>query len=305
MSGQPLFSVVVPTYNRCAQLESLLDSLAALHFRAQEWELIVVDDGGRVPLDSVMARYRERMRVTLLRQRNAGPAAARNLGAAHAVGEFLAFIDDDARPDPGWLHALAQAFEASPDALCGGRIVNGLAGNLYAEASQLLYDHLVRCYRPGEQLGAFFTTNGMAVSRARFQELGGLDGGMRFAEDRDFCYRWALNSRPFLLVPDAVVYHAHELDWKSFLCLHFCYGGGTWHFRQRCRAGGGPRVKVSPLGWYLDLVLSGWRQQPGLCGARLSALLAAAQSATAAGLLWRALGRNDLRGHGAKGGVHG
>jgi glycosyltransferase involved in cell wall biosynthesis len=289
MSRQPVFSVVVPTFNRPAQLASLLDALARLSYPAQDWELIVVDDGGDVPLDDLLAPHRERFVATLLRQQNTGPAGARNNGVARACGEYLAFIDDDGEPASDWLDAFERVLRASPAALCGGRTVNRLADNPYAEASQLLLDHLNQCYRPGEHLGAFFPTNNMVLAREQFVRLGGFDRTMRFGEDREFCYRWAVTGGPFQFVPEAVVHHSHPLEWQSFLQLHFLYGGGTREFRRRTRAGGGPQVAISSPGWYLNLILAGLRKERSLRGMRLSALLAAAQGSMAAGLVWRAL----------------
>ena len=57
--------------------------------------MIVVDDGGPTPLDPVVAPFRTQVSLTLIRQRNAGPSAARNAGAERASGEYLAFTDDD------------------------------------------------------------------------------------------------------------------------------------------------------------------------------------------------------------------
>jgi glycosyltransferase involved in cell wall biosynthesis len=287
----PCFSVVVPTYNRPQRLALLLESLAAVRYLAGRWELIVVDDGGHAPLEALVAKYRERFPITLIQQENTGPAGARNHGAAMAGGEFLAFIDDDSQADPEWLAGLAAAFRASPGALCGGRIVNSLVGNAYAEASHLVLDYLYENYKPGDHLGAFFPTNNLAVPRANFQQLGGLNTALRFGEDREFCYRWNLAGYPFAFAPDAVVRHAHDLNWRSFLTLHWQYGGGTAQFRSVCRARGGPAAEHSALSWYIGLVLSGLRKTGGLRGAWLSALLAAAQGAMVAGVLSNALRR--------------
>lgn len=290
MNGpEPSFSVVVPTYNRPQRLASLLDSLADLRYPTERWELILVDDGGRSPLDRLVAPYQRRFRLSLLKQQNTGPAGARNHGAEKAGGEFLAFIDDDSQADPYWLDGLATVLREAPNALCGGRIVNSLVRNPYAEASQLLLDYLYESYRPGERLGAFFPTNNLAVSRELFRRLCGFDRALRFAEDREFCYRWALSGRPFAFAPEAVVRHAHDLDWFSFLKLHFSYGGGTCQFRQICRARGGPDPGVSSPRWYIDLVLSGLVKRGGLRGATLTALLAAAQGAMGTGVFWNTL----------------
>src|SRR3990172_7747823 len=87
-----------------------------------------------------------RIDATCVRQRNAGPASARNTGAAQARGEFLAFTDDDCRPAPDWLRGLALRLTQSPDCVIGGRTTNALPDNPYSSASQLLIDYLYSYY---------------------------------------------------------------------------------------------------------------------------------------------------------------
>ncbi len=186
------FSIVVPTYARPASLRRLLEGLTHLHYGRERYEVIVVDDGSPAPVEAEVEDFRSRLDLTVLRQENAGPGAARNLGAERAKGAYVAFIDDDCVPECGWLRGMAAAFERVDGAVCGGRTVNMLARNPYSTATQLLLDYLNRHYNPAETLGAFFTTNNLAVPREAFRETGGFDSRLRFAEDRDFCYRWAL-----------------------------------------------------------------------------------------------------------------
>jgi len=253
------------------------------------FEVIVVDDGGHAALDPTVAGFRYRLNLTLLKQANTGPAGARNHGAAHAEGEYLAFTDDDCLPDPRWLDALARGFKDSHRSICGGKAINALRENPYSTATQLLVDYLYEHYSPIETLGAFFPTNNFALPRQSFLEMGGFDSTLRFGEDRDFCYRWACLGYPFVFVPDAVVYHAHGLNLFSCLKLHFSYGGGTFQFRRRCSTKGLTPVKLSPLSWYIDLVLSGIRKEKNCRGLLHTLLLAAIQGACTAGFFWEAV----------------
>ena len=125
----PLLSVIVPTLSRPEPLARCLAALAAQDYPVDRFEVIVVDDGGEQPLDAVVAGCRGPMPLTLLRQANAGPGAARNHGAAAAGGTLLAFTDDDCLPEPGWLAALARQHRATPGELLGGRVVNHDARN--------------------------------------------------------------------------------------------------------------------------------------------------------------------------------
>ena len=91
MSQSPFFSVVIPTYNRADLLRHALESVFRQEFR--NFEVIVVDDGSTEDLSCVIADYAER--VTFLRQKNAGPSAARNRAISVASGKYVAFLDSD------------------------------------------------------------------------------------------------------------------------------------------------------------------------------------------------------------------
>lgn len=108
----PLFSVVIPTYNRETLLGATLDSLSAQE--CDDWELIVVDDGSSDGTLEVVRRYADANagRVRVLEQDHGGCAAARNRGAAVAAGEYLAFLDSDDLWFPWTLRIFAEQIEA-------------------------------------------------------------------------------------------------------------------------------------------------------------------------------------------------
>jgi glycosyltransferase involved in cell wall biosynthesis len=94
MTDSPVFSVIIPTYNRATYLARAVES--ALHQRLPEGgptEVIVVDDESTDNTAEVAARFRDRIRY--LRQINRREGAARNAGAAQASGKYLAFLDSD------------------------------------------------------------------------------------------------------------------------------------------------------------------------------------------------------------------
>jgi len=109
----PELSVLVPTYGRGDTIRRLLDHLAQQSLGKDRFEVVVVDDGSPRPLLLATARYP--MRVTLLRQDNAGPGAARNLGARHCRAPWTLILNDDAVPDATLLERhLQRAGELPP-----------------------------------------------------------------------------------------------------------------------------------------------------------------------------------------------
>lgn len=111
----PLVSVIIPAYNAAAFVEAAVRSALAQTYR--HLEVIVVDDGSRDETAALVeAIADEDDRVTLLRQRNAGVAAARNRAIEHASGVYIAPLDADDRWHPMKLEREVARLEAGgPD----------------------------------------------------------------------------------------------------------------------------------------------------------------------------------------------
>jgi glycosyltransferase involved in cell wall biosynthesis len=278
-SAPPSVSVVVPTLDRPRRLACCLEALASLDYPAPRLEVLVVDDGGREPLAAVVAPFTERLSLTLHRQRNAGPAAARNAGAARAGGEILAFTDDDCEPSPDWLRILVDRLRNMPGSAAGGRTANGLPGNLYSSASQLIVDLVYSYYNADPANGRFLTANNLALWADGFRSLGGFDERFRTSEDREFCDRWRHSGRHLQYVPEAVVYHSHHLTFGDFWRQHLGYGRGAFRY-SRARARRGSGGLLADMGFQLRL--------PGTAAAAVVAH--APRRGTTAGLLllWQA-----------------
>lgn len=287
----PFFSIVVPTYDRPAALRACLGALAQMRYPRDRFEVIVVDDGSPTSLESVVAPFRDRLDVTLHRQANAGPAAARNTGAQQARGPLLAFTDDDCRPAPGWLRALAAQFEQAPQALVGGRTVNALPDNPFSTASQLLIHYLYGYYNRRSGQARFFASNNIAVPAQRFQELGGFDTTFPLAagEDRELCDCWRHHDYPMRYAPEATVRHAHPMTLRSFWRQHFNYGRGASHFYEARSRRGQLFLTPEPLSFYSGLLRYPLSRRSGASGARLCVLMGISQVANAAGFFWERL----------------
>jgi glycosyltransferase involved in cell wall biosynthesis len=283
------FSVIVPTYRRPHDLAKLLEALAQQTFPKDRFQVIVVDDGGGIPLDAIVAPFLRVLSLTLVSQENTGPAAARNRGASFAKGTFLAFTDDDCRPAPGWLQALAEVLEQSPLSLCGGRTRNALVNDPFAQATQNLTDYVYQEYKPAHNVGAFFLTNNLALPRKEFLKMGGFDPSLRFGEDRELCRRWIWQRDALIFIPEALVYHSHPLRLASFLRLHFSYGTGTVQFKKRCIQKGLRPARLSPPLYYVKLLFLGLGEKKNAHGLLISVLLLLSQLCYTTGYAWEAI----------------
>jgi GT2 family glycosyltransferase len=284
----PRFSVVIPTHRRSIQLTRCLEAITRLEFPADLLEVIVVDDGGTLELPPGAGATLEHFEV--LRRRQAGPAAARNAGAAAAAGEWLAFVDDDCEPDARWLTALADALGSSHRDAVAGRVVNAFPRDVYAGATQQLLDYAREWYVANDPSRRYATSNNLAVAREEFLDVGGFDARFVLAagEDREFSSRWLASGRGIVDAPDALVRHAHRLSLPSYLRQHFNYGRGAFTFHGTTLAAPGGRFAARRF--YAGLLVTPLRSesQSKLRGATTSGLLLASQVATAAGYLWEA-----------------
>ena len=284
----PSFSVVVPTYRRPDKLAACLQALCAVDYPAARFEVIVVDDGSPTSMQSVVAPFRERMTVSLLRQENAGPATARNAGAAAASGSFLAFTDDDCLPDSSWLSEFGKGFAAAPEAMLGGQTINVLADNRFSTASQELISYLYAYYAHAYGQPHFFTSNNLALPARRFRELGGFDAGFARAagEDRELCDRWLHGGLKMTYAPDAVVRHTHALNGRSFWRQHFNYGRAAVRFYKLRATRDGKPLQSEPLAFYFDMLRYPFSRLPRREALVIAALIGISQVANAAGFCW-------------------
>lgn len=194
MSG-PFFSVIIPVYNNEETLSRAIDSVLSQHYPAHE--VIVVDDGSTDSTPAVAARYGGR--IHYIRQDNAGVAAARNLGARVAQGDWLAFLDADDwyYPNRLRLHAEWIMEDARLDFLTGDYEYRRSDGSLIShsmeqhESGRKMLEKsggLARVVMLKDEMEDFVAdhfgdTHTLSVPRQVFLELGGYPVGFKVCED--------------------------------------------------------------------------------------------------------------------------
>lgn len=288
LDQQPTFSLIIPTYQRPDQLSTCLEALTQLDYPRDRFEVIVVDDGSETPVDKVVAAFMDELTVLIIRQANAGPATARNTGVACARGQFLAFTDDDCLPAENWLRTLAARFVVTPTDAIAGQTLNALPDNPYATASQLLLSFLFTYHNADPDQACFCTTSNLALPADAFRALNGFDptflvpGG----EDYQFCTRWLSRGYRLRYAPEAVVYHTHLLNLRSFWQQHFHYGRGAFHLRRTSVVQREERRRRQLYVFTRRLFHYVCTQTRGRQTALLMTLLVMAQVANRAGFFW-------------------
>lgn len=222
----PPISVVICTRNRTALLERCLTSVNSLEY--PEFEVIVIDNA---PDDEGTIRLVERFPFfRYVREDRPGLDWARNRGIQEARHDIIAFTDDDATVDPGWLTGLALGFQ--------NRAVMAVTGLVTAmemdTQAQVLFEHVYggmgkgfagRLFhrdrmRPSELIAIHSVGVGanMAFRRAVFEQLGEFDTALDVgtpasgAGDLDMFHRVVAAGMPLWYEPRALVRHQHRRE---------------------------------------------------------------------------------------------
>ena len=230
LSDPPIVSVVVPTYRRPELLARCVRALVAQEYPADRLQVIVVEDGGvevGVPREGRLgggkpersgagasewvvadARAETSIELVYLRVPSAGPAAARNAGWRRAVGEIVAFTDDDTIPDRRWVTEAIRCFAAGADAVTGRTVVPLPDRPTDAERN-------VR----GLESASFATCNAFC-RRDLLAAVGGFDPRFRWAyrEDSDLEFRLLDAGARIVRNDAAVVVHPPRLE-RPFVSL--------------------------------------------------------------------------------------
>lgn len=214
----PRISAVVCTHNGERTLPQCLDRLAALDY--PDYEVIVVSDGSTDATEQIAARHG----VRLVRTDHRGLSAARNAGAHAASGEIVAFLDDDAYPDPDWLRYLAASFESGSHAAIGGPNVPPNDETFVAQAVAAAPGapiHVLTSDREAEHIPGC----NMAFRRTDLEAIGGFDDQFRIAgDDVDICWRLQDAGHTVGFNAGAVVMHRRRDSVRRYLRQQFEYG---------------------------------------------------------------------------------
>lgn len=281
-------SVVIATRRRPQQLETCLESLAAQDYSREDFEVIVVDDGGSSHIEELTAKFRSRLQLSVHDHPFVGRSAARNHGAALARGALVAFTDDDTRPAPSWLGALIARHMAEPGNALGGRTVSSPASNPYARATSLILDlayaHRNRRLPDGAR---FFAASNLALPADRFRFVGGFNPRLQISEDRELCDRWIEHGFGMTYVPEAVIDHDAPASLRAFCEKQFGYGRGAFAY-QRSRWQRGLGLSGLDPTFYRGAVREAVGELISRRDAACLVLLIAWQALTAAGFAWEA-----------------
>jgi len=216
-----MLSIIVCTRNRPELLGRCLEALAV---QTGAFEVLVVNQGDTHALIPSDPRFH------YIAHQERGLAAARNMGLCAASGNIIAFLDDDAVPDPGYIAALERAFagDVKPAAIAG-RILTIEDGRPYAR----VHDDRPRPLNRRDWLP--FLGGNFAISRSVINLIGPFDerfgAGRHWAsgEETDYFFRMLYQNCRVAYVPAIVIHHPKEAVDGATIELRrklFAYGRG-------------------------------------------------------------------------------
>lgn len=212
----PSASIVIPAYNAEKHLQACLDALLQQTIHPEE--IIVVDDGST---DSTRTIAESFSLVTLLTQKNQGPAKARNAGAKKARGDVVLFIDSDCIAEKNWLEEMLKPFEDEN--------VVGVQGayktkqkSLSARFDQLDIEYRYERMKKKDTID-WIGTYSAAYKRKVFMDAKGFDETFPKAsgEDSELSYRLAEQGMVLKFAPNAIVYHTHPNSLLHYLRVKY------------------------------------------------------------------------------------
>ena len=215
-------TVVIPAYNATKTIGDGLGSFARQSFPAAEVEIIIVDDGSTDGMPEYLEAYArswgpEQPRLRVMRQAHQGPAAARNLGAEAAQGEFLLFTDADCVPHVDWIKEMVAPFQSPGIAAVKGAYKTKQR-SLVARFAQAEFEARYRQLAAAEYVDVVFSYSA-GFRREVFRTIGGFDTSFPVAdnEDTDLSYRVATAGYKIKFNPAAIIYHQHPATLKQYL----------------------------------------------------------------------------------------
>jgi GT2 family glycosyltransferase len=224
-------SIVLPTYNRRAQLEQVLLALGKQTVPLDCFEVIVVSDGS---VDGTNGYLEEMVangmafELIPISQANQGVAAARNTGIARARADFILFIDDDVVPIPKLIAEHWRVLSQDNDVVVLGPMLTppGVRLSPWVRWEQTMLEKQYQSMIEGRwsPTARQFYTGNTSLAKRHLEAAGGFDPAFRRAEDVELAYRLKDRGLRFIFNPQAIGYHYAERSFASWSSNAYAYG---------------------------------------------------------------------------------
>ena len=107
---KPVFSIIIPVYNRPEELDELLASILAQEYN-EVFDVCIIEDGSSVKSDLIVEKYRTELPIHYFEKENTGPGPSRNFGMQKATGNYFIILDSDVILPKYYLATVAKQLE--------------------------------------------------------------------------------------------------------------------------------------------------------------------------------------------------
>ncbi len=209
-------SVIIPVYNGEKTIKKCLDSISSSSYK--DLEVIVVDDGSTDNTVEILKNYS----LKIIRQKNKGPAVARNNGAKHSTGELLFFFDSDVILKKNTIQLVIDTMkDKNADVVCGVYDINPANKGFFPSYKALIDFYLFT--RGDLDNYEIFESRCALIKKGVFERVGGYNEHLKWGmdvENEEFGHRITKAKNRIVVNKDVQVYH-HFPGFKKIAKIYF------------------------------------------------------------------------------------
>ena len=250
-----LFSIIIPTHNRCELLLNTIDAFTKQKDISQsDFEVVIVDNGSKDKTEEKIKYFANNQKglcITYIKmKKNYGADFARNVGVLHSTGNLLAFTDDDCIVPPDWLYQFKQEFETDTEiaGVSGFKIPKSTRDHLDVYHRYIMWGHFLRPHIRTKNLHPshmrFGLTANACYRKSVFEKIGGFNFYFHHVGFYEFAIRAYKSDLPFMYNP-VMVEHFTYLSFRIHIqkCL---LQGWDWYLLHKIH----PDIRVNPSSLY-------------------------------------------------------
>lgn len=220
------FSLIVPVFNRPAEVKELLESLVQQTDR--NFEVVIVEDGSTIPCKDICDSFREQLNINYLVKPNSGRSRTRNYGMDHASGNYFMIFDSDCTMPPQYISTVRTCLETDYTDCFGGP---DAADSSFTALQKAISYSMTSFMTTGGIRGGMKNVNkftprsfNMGISKACYEKVGGFKD--MIGEDIDMSFRIKESGYSPRLFPGAYVCHKRRSSMKGFFRQVRTFGRG-------------------------------------------------------------------------------
>jgi glycosyltransferase involved in cell wall biosynthesis len=190
----PIFSVVIPLYNKEAYIEDTLKSVFNQTFK--DFDVIIVDDGSTDKSLEIVKKFNDE-RLNVYSQKNQGASIARNNGIDYSKSDYIALLDADDYWYNNHLEELKKLIDTFPEAglFCNNYEIKRDKNLISPATFNFNFDNdcmIIKDYFTGSIINSIAWTSSVAFLKTNFKTIGGFKKSLRTGQDIDLWIRFAL-----------------------------------------------------------------------------------------------------------------